>query len=93
MSAHKIPEQRHESKPLGHAVADCIDAYFGSLNGNRPTELYSSVLDQIEPPLLRATLRYCDNNQSKAAEMLGLNRATLRKKLRQHKIGLNSLAR
>jgi Fis family transcriptional regulator len=44
------------------------------------------ILEQVEPPLLRATLRYCDNNQSRAAEILGLNRATLRKKLRQHRI-------
>ncbi len=83
MSAHK----NVETKPLSHSVAECIDDYFRSLNGHRPIDLYTTVLDQVEPPLLRATLRYCDNNQSKAAEVLGLNRATLRKKLRQHKIG------
>ena len=42
--------------------------------------------DVLEAPLLRATLKYCDGNQSRAAEVLGLNRATLRKKLRHHKI-------
>jgi Fis family transcriptional regulator len=84
MSAHRFSDP----KPLSQSVAECIDDYFRNLNGHRPTELYTTVLDQVEPPLLRATLRYCDNNQSKAAEMLGLNRATLRKKLRQHKIGL-----
>ena len=78
-----------ECKPLSQSVAECIDAYLGSLNGHRPAELYTTVLDQVEPPLLRATLRYCDHNQSRAAEMLGLNRATLRKKLRQHNISLN----
>lgn len=88
MSAHRISEP----KPLSQSVAECIDDYFRSLNGHRPSELYTTVLDQIEPPLLRATLRYCDNNQSKAAEVLGLNRATLRKKLRQHKIGLRGIA-
>jgi Fis family transcriptional regulator len=83
MSAHK----HTDSKPLSQSVADCLDDYFKSLNGHRPSELYESVLEQVEPPLLRATLTYCDNNQSRAAEILGLNRATLRKKLRQHKIG------
>ncbi|MGQ0530023.1 MAG: helix-turn-helix domain-containing protein [Panacagrimonas sp.] len=88
MSAHR----NSDPKPLSQSVAECIDDYFRSLNGHRPAELYTTVLDQIEPPLLRATLRYCDNNQSKAAEILGLNRATLRKKLRQHKIGLRAVA-
>lgn len=89
MSAHKYSDP----KPLSTSVAECIDDYFRSLNGHRPVDLYTTVLDQVEPPLLRATLRYCDNNQSKAAEILGLNRATLRKKLRQHKIGTRPIAR
>ncbi len=82
MSAHRITD----TKPLSHSVSECIDDYFRSLNGHAPSALYDTILDQIEPPLLRATLRWCDNNQSRAAEVLGLNRATLRKKLRQHKI-------
>jgi Fis family transcriptional regulator len=89
MSVHRASE----TKPLSHTVAECIDDYLRSLNGHRPNGLYDTVLDQVEPPLLRAALRYCDNNQSKAAEMLGLNRATLRKKLRQHKIGARPSAR
>lgn len=73
-------------KPLGHSVSDCLDDFFGTLNGHAPKNLYDLFLEQVEPPLLRATLRYCHGNQSRAAEMLGLNRATLRKKLKQHKI-------
>lgn len=83
MSAYKLS---HDIKPLSHSVSECLDDYFSSLNGHAPAELYEMILGQIEPPLLRATLRYCDHNQSRAAEMLGLNRATLRKKLRQHRI-------
>ncbi len=77
-----------EPKPLGHSVAECMDEYFRTLNGHTPKtlNLYETVLEQIEPPLLRATLQYCDGNQSRAAELLGLNRATLRKKLTQYKI-------
>lgn len=83
MSAHRTS---FDAKPLSHSVSECLDDYFRSLNGHSPAELYDMILDQVEPPLLRATLRYCDNNQSRAAEMLGLNRATLRKKLRHHRI-------
>jgi len=73
-------------KPLGHSVSECIDDYFKTLNGHTPTGLYDLVLSLVEPPLLRATLRHCNNNQSRAAEALGMNRATLRKKLREYNI-------
>lgn len=65
--------------------------FFETLNGHAPKNLYDTFLGQVEPPLLRATLRYCAGNQSKAAEMLGLNRATLRKKLAQYQITPNDL--
>ena len=84
-----IPEARAEAaKPLCTSVAECMDAYFRTLNGHAPKtlNLYDTVLEQVEPPLLRATLDYCDGNQSRAAELLGLNRATLRKKLIQYGI-------
>jgi len=78
-------------KPLGHSVQDSLDDFFRTLNGHSPKNLYDLFLDQVEPPLLKATLRYCYGNQSRAAEMLGLNRATLRKKLKQHKINPDAL--
>jgi len=78
--------QTSSIKPLGHSVAESLDDYFNALNGHAPNGLYDVFLEQVEPPLLRATLRYCDGNQSRAAELLGLNRATLRKKLIQYQI-------
>lgn len=78
------------AKPLCHSVADCLDEYFRALNGHAPKDLYEVILGEVEPPLLRATLRYCDGNQSRAAELLGLNRATLRKKLSLYKIAAKS---
>lgn len=77
-----------DSKPLCTSVAECMEVYFRTLNGHAPKtlNLYDTVLEQVEPPLLRATLDYCDGNQSRAAELLGLNRATLRKKLTQYNI-------
>ena len=74
------------SKPLNHYVAGSLDIYFKALNGHAPKDLYGMILEQVEPPLLKATLKYCEGNQSRAASILGLNRATLRKKIRQHKI-------
>lgn len=73
-------------KPLSHCVTECLDDYFETLNGHAPRELYDTILAQVEPPLLRATLAYCEGNQSRAADILGVNRATLRKKLAQYKI-------
>jgi len=78
--------KKTDVKPLCHSVADCLEDYFATLNGHAPVDLYEMILEQVEPPLLRATLRYCDGNQSRASELLGLNRATLRKKLGHYKI-------
>lgn len=91
MSSNKpqdVDTQTPAPKPLCISVAECMDEYFRTLNGHAPKtlNLYDTVLEQVEPPLLRATLDYCDGNQSRAAELLGLNRATLRKKLSQYNI-------
>jgi Fis family transcriptional regulator len=82
MSAQKTTD----TKPLSHYVSHSLDGFFKALNGHAPKDLYGMILEQVEPPLLKATLKYCGGNQSRAASILGLNRATLRKKLRQHKI-------
>lgn len=76
--------------PIAHAVSDSLGDYFRALNGHAPANLYDIILAQVEPPLLKATLAYCRGNQSKAADVLGLNRATLRKKLTQYKITAKS---
>jgi Fis family transcriptional regulator, factor for inversion stimulation protein len=60
-----------------------LSAYFTSLNGHRPAQLYDMVLREVEEPLFKAVLDYADGNQSRAAGILGINRGTLRKKLRQ----------
>ena len=56
--------------------------YFTSLNGHRPARLYDMVMREVELPLFRAVLDYSEGNQSRAAVILGINRGTLRKKLR-----------
>ncbi len=79
-------QKTSDTKPLNQYVANSLDSFFKALNGHAPKDLYGMILEQVEPPLLKATLKYCAGNQSRAASILGLNRATLRKKIRQHKI-------
>lgn len=71
-------------RPLREHVADSLAHYLGQLNGSAPCDLYQMVIDQVEAPLLQAVLDYSDGNQSRAAAILGLNRGTLRKKLKAH---------
>ena len=51
---------------------------------NMPIDVYKLVLDEIEPPLLIATMKFVNQNQSKASRILGINRATLRTKLKKY---------
>ena len=67
---------------LYHAVKHSIRRYLYELDGTQPHDMYDLVLRQVEQPLLEAILEHTKGNQSKAAEFLGLNRGTLRKKLR-----------
>ena len=73
-----------DPKPLHACVESALESYFQSLEGEAPRDLYALVLSEIEPPLLEAVLRYTHGNQSRAAEVLGINRGTLRKKLRAY---------
>jgi Fis family transcriptional regulator len=71
---------------LCHNIEECLNSYFRDLNGHQPTQLYDLVLCEVERPLLEVVLRHTDGNLTKSASILGLNRATLRKKLKQHGI-------
>lgn len=70
------------NKPLRDLTQDALDAYFKNLNGHRPGDLYALVMSEVEQPLFKAVLDYTRGNQSRAADILGINRGTLRKKLR-----------
>ena len=76
----------HAAIPLRTQTAAALDSYFSHLNGDKPGHLYELVLREVEEPLFRAVLGYVDGNQSRAAEVLGMNRGTLRKKLREYKL-------
>jgi len=69
--------------PLRDHAQRALTDYFANLDGHRPAHLYDLVIREVEEPLFRAVLDHCDGNQSRAATMLGINRGTLRKKLRE----------
>ncbi len=69
---------------LGSMAQEALEQYFQTLNGHKPEELYDLVIGEVEKPLFRAVLDYTGGNQSLAATILGINRGTLRKKLRRH---------
>ena len=73
-------------KPLRKHTEDALEAYFKTLNGDRPGELYDLVLGEVEEPLFRAVMDYTQGNQSQAAGILGINRGTLRKKLKTYSL-------
>ena len=74
------------SKPLSSLTDECLNSYFENLNGHKPGDLYQLVIGEVERPLFRAVLTYTHGNQSEAAEILGINRGTLRKKLKTYKL-------
>ncbi len=79
--------QAKQPRPLAGHVRESLELYFDELNGQPPSELYDLVLSEIEQPLLEVVMAETRGNISKAAAFLGLNRATLRKKLQKY--GLN----
>lgn len=74
-------------QPLCACVESSLERYFADLEGHETNELYQMVIDEVELPLLKIVMKHTRGNQSKAAELLGINRTTLRKKL--ERFGLN----
>lgn len=95
LSKKKAKARRHVSttsngsmrmKPLGAMTDEALKSYFETLNGHKPGDLYQLVIGEVEKPLFRAVLDYTNGNQSRAAEILGINRGTLRKKLKTYEL-------
>ena len=76
--------QHSDSPLLRDSAATAVAQFLNSLDGETCVDLHDMVMSQVEEPLLRAVLAHTQGNQSKAAAMLGLNRGTLRTKLRRH---------
>jgi Fis family transcriptional regulator len=71
---------------IAESVRRSLDRYFRDLDGAKPRAIYDMVLKNVEKPMLEAVLDKADGNQTIAAQMLGINRNTLRKKINEHKI-------
>lgn len=80
-SAHVVEQ------PLAHQVRASLQRYFEDLNGQPAAELYELVMAQVEKPLLEIVMRETRGNITKAAQVLGINRATLRTKLNKYGLG------
>lgn len=88
-SAQVIPitiDRDPAPEPLSFHVKQALERYFIQLNGHSPGELYDLVLSEVEKPMLEVVMKRTRGNISKAAQYLGLNRATLRKKLERYSI-------
>ena len=87
MKEKKISFDSYSKKPLKDEVRKAMNRYFNQLDQkNTPINVYNLVLKEVEPPLLDSVMKFCNNNQSKAARILGINRTTLRTKLKKYKI-------
>ena len=75
-----------DKSKLQQAVKESLDDYFTHLDGQPPHAIYDMVLGCVEKPMLEFILNKVGGNQSKAAEILGLNRNTLRKKMAQYNL-------
>jgi len=72
------------NRPLKNFTEDALKSYFKNLNGHKPADIYRLVMGEVEPSMFKTVMDYTDGNQTLASEILGINRATLRKKLRQY---------
>ena len=71
---------------MARMVRKAIEGYFRDLDGEKPCSVYDMVIHCVEKPLLEIVMRHVKSNQCKASEILGINRNTLRKKLKTHKL-------
>lgn len=84
MAAKNYKNSSSEQRPLGDLAEQALNDYLETLDGHRADGLYGLFIGEVEKPLFRTVMRYTEGNQSRAAQMLGINRGTLRKKLKEY---------
>jgi len=78
-----VPTRRERRKqPIRRSVTSAIELFLHDMNGHEVNDLYHVVLSEVEPAILDVVMHYVEGNQTEAAEMLGISRGTLRKKLK-----------
>ncbi|MEI7976225.1 MAG: Fis family transcriptional regulator [Betaproteobacteria bacterium] len=73
-------------KKIDECIRESLNDYFHDMDGEEPNGMYDMLLNAVEKPLLEVVMQHAEQNQSRAADWLGLNRNTLRKKLLEHKL-------
>ena len=86
MARKKKKKFNGEGKRLSDQVAKSMKKYFKELDGTKATDLYRLVLKEFEQPLLDTVMKECKGNQTVASQILGLNRGTLRTKLKSYNL-------
>lgn len=79
-------EAAERENELSTTVRKMMKQYFKDLDGEKPSGIYNMVVNCVERPLLEVVMYHAQGNQTRAAELLGINRNTLRKKLQEHGI-------
>ena len=73
-----------DRKSLKYQVGLALRRYFKELNGSKATNVFEMVTKEVEKPMLEEVMKFCDGNKTKASKILGINRVTLRTKLKQY---------
>ena len=79
-------QNKEDRKSLKYQVGLALRRYFKELDGNKATNVFEMVIKEVEKPMLEEVMKYCNGNKSQASKILGINRVTLRTKLKQHNI-------
>ena len=79
-------QNKEDRKSLKYQVGLALRRYFKVLDGNKATNVFEMVIKEVEKPMLEEVMKFCNGNKSQASKILGINRVTLRTKLKQYNI-------
>jgi Fis family transcriptional regulator len=79
-------QNKEDRKSLRYQVGLALRRYFKELDGNKATNVFEMVIKEVEKPMLEEVMKFCNGNKSQASKILGINRVTLRTKLKQYNI-------
>ena len=79
-------KQKNDHNDISACITGALENYFRNLDGEQPSAIYDMVIKSVERPMIEVTLLQAGGNQTLAAEMLGINRNTLRKKITEYRL-------
>ena len=79
-------QNKEDRKSLKYQVGLALRRYFKELDGNKASNVFEMVIKEVEKPMLEEVMKFCNGNKSQASKILGINRVTLRTKLKQYNI-------